>query len=198
MSGDPKTKLRKNLNWVLRTFLRDLLKLPENYFRAANDGQGVGAEHHPFGTLLISNINREGNDSTLYDNAVVGDNVVETVSGEREVVCSVQFFREGALNNAVRLYALLYSDVGAEKMRELGIGLTDVSDVRDLTAIEDQTWEERSSIDITFSVASVEQIEIGSIGSFELGLLYQSPGGKITKIQLDKDLPTKIDPETGE
>lgn len=113
-----------------------------------------------------------------YKDIVGGPDILEYINGFREIMYSVQVYREeeGKLApndqaELVRLY--LQSSEGREEMMNYGLAFSRISEVRDLTQAVDSVQERRFQLDVFYNtVQTLEQI-ILSIESIDIIAVYQ-------------------------
>jgi hypothetical protein len=158
-----------DLNKVVRKLIREVLGLPENSMRPANQQAPTGKKDESIGTVLITVLNSTGQDDRLLENeAVPSNNVLESIAGQRRFTASVQFFRQGAYTLAERLPTRLAFSRSVEKMQALGLGYIGASAAKDLTAVIDADWEQRAQIDLEFHVMAVETDSVPTYGTFPI------------------------------
>lgn len=164
-----------DINKLIRRFIRETLALPENSVRKANQTAPTGKQSEPFATVLITLIDATGKDDRRLDNeAAPSLNVAETIIGQRRLVASIQFFRDGAYTKACRLNALLLMSSSVDKLQAIGLGLVRASPVRNLTAVIDSAWEERAQIDLEFHLVAKEVQSIPTYGTFPISVTTES------------------------
>ena len=164
-----------DINKLIRKFIRETLALPENSVRKANQTAPTGKQSEPFATVLITLIDATGEDDRRLDNEVAPSlNVAETIIGQRRLVASIQFFRDDAYTKACRLNALLSMSSSVDKLQAIGLGLVRASPARNLTAVIDSAWEERSQIDLEFHLVAKEVQSIPTYGTFPISVTTES------------------------
>lgn len=143
----------------------------------------------PYGTVQVLGVRRVGpRDAvrrTVDPTRVPPNDVVEERFGPREVVVSVNVYSRqptadapydwdsGALALSSRaLSSLSRSDV-VSTLRAAGLGVSTMSEVRDLDFLSDDSWVERRQFDVTFLT-----------GSSDAGALYAATVGKIEVIEM--------------
>lgn len=165
----------KAINKVFRQLFRELLDMPENSVRPANQGAPAGSKEEQFATVLITNI-----DGTLWGEYKLKDeeapslNVAESVTVQYTVSLSVQFFRGDAYTKAQRLGLLLQTSSAIARMQTLGVGLVGASTARNLTAVVDTYWEERGQIDLEFHLIAQEIMSVPTYGTFRIDVSDKS------------------------
>lgn len=96
-------------------------------------------------------------------------NMRNTNSGHVQLMISLNFYRDGALNNAKTVRRGVYSENSTLHFNGVGIGLARVSQVRKTSETMEDNWESRAQLDLFFNAVeeyseTVEAIEQTSIG----------------------------------
>ena len=150
-----------------RTILRELLALPANSVRKANQSNPVGKD--PFVTVLFGLISDTGVDDRKYiETDPPTDDIIEVIDGQRLLNISVQFFMEDAKWKASRLKTLLQSEGAAAKLQDIGIGLVRIGEVQDLSTVVDTSWEERAQLTIEAHAIVKELVTTPTYGTFPI------------------------------
>lgn len=153
-----------------RALVRDLLSLPENTVRPANNGTPAGDPNLPLVTVLLVQEETNGNGNTLFSDGV-GTLVDIATEGQYPITLSLQFFRENAINNAGRLRKLIVHPLVHERLMALGLGFVSSTNVRNLTALLNRTLhEERAQLDMTFNLLRREVLSVESFASVQITL----------------------------
>jgi hypothetical protein len=159
------------INTMIRKLVRETLGMPENSVRPANQTAPTGAQSEQFATVLITMIDDTGEDDRrLEDEPAPSLNVAETITGQRRLMASIQFFRGDAFLKACRLNTLMNMSAVVEKMQGLGLGLIRTSSARNLTAVIDAAWEARAQIDLEFHLVAKEVQSLPTFGSFPISV----------------------------
>lgn len=171
----------KDINKKVRTLLRELLGMPANTIRPANQNAPTGDDGDQFGTVLLTVISPTGQDDLQRVNEGGESlNVTETTIGQRAVMASVNIYRGDAFSKASRLPALLGKSYAIERMQALGLGLVGTSQPRNLSAVVNTLWEERGQIDITFHVIDSETDSVQTYGTFPVEVSTADANGDTT------------------
>ena len=136
-----------------------------------------------YATVLVTPITKVGYDAITYKNDI-GSDLDETIEGLREVKASINFFREDALQNAYDFISKLQSTSFIELFKASNIGFKIVSDVRDLSEIHKEFWEERAQIDLTVYVMSIISETVIATETMEINGEVES-GNKVTDININ-------------
>lgn len=162
---------RAEVNTLFRVLFRDLLGLPDNSIRPANQNAPTGKTL--FGTVNITAMDGAQWATRKLENDPDSVDLLETVHKDVTVTLSVQFFHAGAFDTLARLIHLLQSSGGIDRMQEIGAGLQTIGPVRDLTALVDTFFEERAQVDMTFSINAVYVLNIRSILSAKFDFYFE-------------------------
>lgn len=157
----------------LRELIRTALGMPANSVRPANQ-HGPADDGNPFATVLLTPLTPTGVEDERYVNEATGNNVTETIVGQRSVLASVQFYRGDAMTKAGRLWQVLSLSANLEKLQNLGIGLSRASNPRDLSAVENTRWESRAQIDIEFHLIAKESTSTATFGTFPVQIATET------------------------
>lgn len=157
----------------LRELIRVGLAMPFNSVRPANQN-GPADAGEQFATVLLTILTPTGAEDERFTNQPTGDNVTETIVGQRTVLASVQFFRGDAMTKASRLWQVLNLSANLETLQNLGIGLVRASNPRDLTAIENTRWESRAQVDVEFHLIASESASTATFGTFPVEMTTET------------------------
>lgn len=108
------------------------------------------------------------------ENESGGPDIIETISDNRELVFSVNFYRTGSRDNADRVSRGLYGTGITDFLETQGLGLVDVSAIRSIPELFEDEWEERAQMDITFLAVGTNSETVRSIQRVEIELEYQT------------------------
>lgn len=159
----------EDLNKAIRKLVRSVTAMPEGSVIPANENGTLPKSL--FATVFIPDFDPTGHDSRSYE-AIEGDedHLEETHEGQRIVTASVQFFKKGALDSAKKLKNRISFSKHLQEMQLAGLGLVDVDQVRDLSAIVSSEWEQRAQLNITFHVVSVETMPVDIYDKFPVSI----------------------------
>lgn len=164
--------------------------------RPAGQAAPTGREGEEFATvkIIVGPTSDFGAVSTQWQDDPTSNStkVIENLENVYRFTASVQFFRHAtpwpdaagispfglsAVDKAARLDAVLASEAMMQLMERMGLGLEDTSEPRNVGAlIGGATWEDRGSVDLTFTIVNREQFLLESIASAEVTLEVQEPG----------------------
>lgn len=164
-----------DINKLIRQFVRETLGMPANSVRPAKQAAPTGKQTDQFATVLITVIDSTGEDERkLADEAAPSNNVTETITGQRRLAASIQFFRGDAYTKACRLNTLMSLSGSIDKLQAIGLGFIRASPARNLTWIIDAGWEERGQIDLEFYLVAKEVQSIPTFGRFPITVSTES------------------------
>jgi hypothetical protein len=154
-------------NKALREIVRSLLAMPENSVRPANQNAPTGTVSDQFATVLLTTIEKRGQDDWYSADLNVPDqSIQETIVGQRRLTASIQFFRGDAMTKAARLQGLLQSSIAASMLQTAGLGLVAVGSPVNLTGVIDTYWEQRAQLEVQFHCISAEELTVPTYGTF--------------------------------
>jgi len=159
------------LNKLLRDTTNDVLTVP-GYAIAARQPNAPRPQN-PYASVSFVSDTNIGWEETLTENRLSDDDIDFSYSGLREVMFSVDFYRDSATDNARAVRTGLVRESIVDTWNALGVGLTRRSDVRDISDTLDDTWEERAQFDIFLSVVGNDQDIVRSILSVQIQGQYQ-------------------------
>ena len=103
-------------------------------------------------------------------------------SGRRFVTYSVQFFKDGAADNAEALISYPKTTPGQIFLNENNLTWNIASDIRNLDGLDSgEEYETRRSVDITFAYMSRNEYELNNIASVEIELTHSDGSEDITE-----------------
>jgi len=114
----------------------------------------------PFATVQISLLPPLGWADLDLTNNISGNDLDELISEMVVVRASVNYFRSSddglvsAFDRSVAFKTFLQGTLAQQQMTAAGLGLSVTSDVRNLTALENDKWEERAQMDLNFFALS--------------------------------------------
>lgn len=157
------------LNRTIRTVVRETLSMAADSVRPANQKSPVPKEGVLFATVEVASVSPTGQDTRHEVNI---DNpakeVRESMIGQRMVMASVNFYRKGANSFAHSLVARMALSSVQASLQSKELGFVRASAVRDLTAIVDANYEERSQVDLFFHVIQKESNDLATYGTFPI------------------------------
>ena len=183
------------VGFLVRYLVQQAYNMPVNSVRPANQKAPTGAEGAEFATVLISTMGSDfGTSSRSYKDDLTAHSTreVETIENRYTFHASIQFFRHstpandamglspfamGAFDKAARLVNRLSETDMLDLMGTLNMGIETCSPAHNLAALVDgMRWEDRGSVDVTFTIPNSETILLNSIAIVTASLKMQEPG----------------------
>jgi hypothetical protein len=190
------------VNWLVRRTCREVLGVVPGYFKPARQRRPAGTTAYDFATVNITssdlvsvNVSRFGvTDPLVYGYVpAYATDLVELVDPLDQFTASINFYRSGqtdvagiavavaqTMGRARTLVKLLESSAAAERMRAYGLGYITASKCRDLSAMVDGNFEDRTQVDLDFYVSDPVVIAINAIAEVDITTKFQSQAGLIT------------------
>ncbi len=129
----------------------------------ANQNAPIPAE--PYATVFVTPSLKTGYDRVTYADNTIDPDLTEMVEGTRQVSASINFYKDNAFINASDFIAQLQSTSMIQFFKSRGLGFGGVSDIRDITEIDKQLWQERAQLDLTVYALSNFSATVTSIES---------------------------------
>lgn len=117
---------------------------------------------------LLSVVDLSKFEQQLIDRADPDPDIDETISYLKELMFSINFFRDEAMSRATRFSNLLPSETAREVLHASGLGVGKRGTVRNLTAELSKRYEERAQLDLTFYVVDYDTLLVRSVESVEI------------------------------
>lgn len=173
------------LNKLLRDTINDVLISPD-YAIAARQPNAPRPEN-PYASIGFVSDNNIGLEEYLLENRITDEDIDFSYSGLREVMFSIDFYRDSAIDNARSARTSLVRESVIEQWNQAGVGLARRSDVRDISDTLDDTWEERAQFDVFLSVVGTDQDIVRSILSLQIQGQFQE--NSIYNFTIDVEQP---------
>lgn len=107
-----------------------------------------------YATVFVTPSLKTGYDGVSYVNNDTDPDLTETVEGLRQITASINFYKDDAILNASNFVSQLQSATMIQFFKDQGLGFGGVSDIRDISEIDKQLWQERAQLDLTFFAVS--------------------------------------------
>lgn len=126
-----------------------------------------------YADINLTTITRVGLEEEVQVDRDEDPDIDSTVEGYRELLFSINFYREGAKNHAMAVQTGLVRNSILEAFRAADLGLVTRSEVRDISESLENGWEERAQFDLIMSAIGTDDDIIRSIqivnieGNFE-------------------------------
>ena len=154
------------LNADIAGWLRDVTGLDSDHVIPQNDtGPRPLAQYI---TYRVLDPNKVGHDAKRYEtNAVDLTSVDINYIGLREMMVSINVLRGDALGQMAKLKNSFDRIVTQEYFRDKQIGIVNTSETRDLSAVVNDSWEERRQSDFFFTLLEEETVTVEAIETVE-------------------------------
>lgn len=172
--------LEETLNKLLRDII-DLLLVTPGYTIKAKQ-KDAPRPKNPYGDVDLISDNSVGIEQRIFLNNVDNDDLTENISGMREIMFSIGFYRDNARDNARFVRTRLIRESIQELFRTAKVGLVSRSEVREISEPLENGWEERAQFDIVLSAIGADSDIVKSILSVDMSLEFQSRGLKYNSI----------------
>tara|TARA_R110000744_G_scaffold111795_1_gene209984 strand:- start:335 stop:874 length:540 start_codon:yes stop_codon:yes gene_type:complete len=168
--------IEETLNKIVREIV-DIIIGTNGYTIAAkqNAPRPAGA-YASVDAVLIKQLGWE--ESTLTDR-LLDDDIDEHIEGSREVMYSIQFFREDAISNASSVQTGVIRTTIQDKLRAADLGLVSRSDVRDISEALENGWETRAQFDFVLSATGTDDDIITSIMEANISGNFETRGNQL-------------------
>ncbi len=197
------------LGFLVRYLVQTAYDMPANGVRPANQKAPTGAEGDEFATVLITSGDSDfGSTARSYnDDPTTGSTQeIETLDNRYTFQASIQFFRHatpandsvglspfgmGAFDRATRLINRLSQADMLELMGTMNLGIEASSPARNLAGlVSGMRWEDRGSVDITFTIPNSETLLLNSIATITTSLKLQEPGRPLVTQTITAEVTT--------
>ncbi len=126
---------------------------------------------------LLTSINIGIDEKDYEDQAEeVGEDVIETISGVRQISISFNFFRDNAFSRASDLKISMRSNQALEYLNSNGLGYIRCSNIRTLTDVIDGFYEERAQMDMDFYISDSKTFIVNTIRTATIGATIEVSG----------------------
>lgn len=127
-----------------------------------------------YASVDVMSIVRRGYDEQILTDRIIDLDIDSDLIGFREINYSIQFYRDNAISNAMKLQQAIARYSVNEFLNAAKLGLGRRSDVRDISAILENGYEERAQIDITLHAIDTDQEIIRSIQGVTISGIYET------------------------
>jgi len=161
-----------NLGRAIRAMLAGATGLePKQVIPAKDDGPSPKAQSGVYASVLIRSHGKLGT-AKVRNYLIEGDEtkVMQRVTSSRLVRCSVNFYREGAMDMAQALLEYPDAPINQTVLAMQGLTWHRASDVRDLSALIGKRWEERAQLDLEITVTKSTVTEVAAIDDTTIGV----------------------------
>tara|TARA_R110000851_G_scaffold96792_2_gene209934 strand:+ start:18399 stop:18935 length:537 start_codon:yes stop_codon:yes gene_type:complete len=166
--------LNETINKLLRDVVNLLLSSPA--YTIAAKQKDAPRPTGAYGSVdFISSI-AIGVEQRSFKNNISGDDLTENIEGMREIMMSISFYRDSAINNANQVYIGFIRESVQSMFRSAGVGFTRRSDVREISDALENGWEERAQFDIFLNIIGTDSDIVKSILSVDMASEFQFRG----------------------
>lgn len=160
------TPLQNDLDVIVRAFVALATGLQSKFVIPGNDNNPSPTV--PYASVLDITKQADGIDSEVARPVADPEAAKLFISGRRNIVYSVQFYKAGAADNAESLLQFAATTPGQIFLGENDLTWRRAGDVRNLDSVMGSKFEVRRSVDIEFRYQSKSEIDIKTIGSVEV------------------------------
>lgn len=159
---------------TINKFIRDIVNnIVGNDSYSIRGRQNAPRPSTPYCDIeYLSGLNIGIEEQKLIDNDS-GD-LDEIVSGQREIIFSLNFHKESAYDNASKVRSSLVLSNILQLFLEADIGLIRRSEVRDLSEAFENGFEERAQFDLFLNIVSSIEGTVNAISSIDISGIFQS------------------------
>ena len=166
--------LESAINKLLRDVVNLLLASPGYTIKAKQ--KGAPRPSVPYADIDFISDNRVGWEQRTFEDNSGDSDLTETITGMREIMMSVSFYRDEAIDNARKVRIGLIRESIQELFSASGLAYTRASEVREISEPFQHGWEERSQFDIVLSAVGTDADIVNSILSVDMSAVYQFRG----------------------
>ena len=131
-----------------------------------------------YATVLTTPIAPEGHDEVTYiDNGI---DVDEKREGTRNILASINFYRDDAINFALMMQGSAYESANQAVLRAKGLGFITASDYRNLTGVDLARMEQRAQLDMFFYVIDENENVVSSVQESDVDMTFEGDNETIT------------------
>ena len=160
--------LEETLNKAVRDIIDSILEVDGFSIKAK---QNAPRPTSSYCTVDVISIKRMGlEEQILEDQSDPELDINYTAYGHKEVMYSLQFYFQGAMDNALKVNIGLVRLTIGEILRTANLGLVTRSEVRDISEPFENGWEERAQLDIVLSALGTDEDIIRSIQSISISV----------------------------
>lgn len=177
------------LNAAWRGLITELLQLPENYVRPANQNAPAGGLEDQFMTVLIGSVVGHGGTETRTDIPNSPD-LLFTMEAQRRATATIQAFGLGSFDLLLNLNALLEGEWGTWQFQQANIGLVERRGPNDLTTLVPALlWQRRALLAIDFNFIVTAKVTVPCFSSFAWNVIVDEDGEAHFEWRTDEPFP---------
>lgn len=152
--------IEETLNKLVREIVDQIVGIPGYSIAAKQNAPRPSGAYASVDTMLMKQIGWE--EQTLTDR-LVDEDIDEHIEGSREIMYSLQFYKEDSFNNASSVQIGLIRTPIQDILRASDLGLVSRTDVRDISEALENGWEKRAQFDFILSATGTDDSIITSI-----------------------------------
>jgi hypothetical protein len=167
---------QSSVNATWRELIRELLQLPANYVRPANQNAPAGGLEAEFMTVLIGQVS--GAYGTQRRKEISGSpDLIFTIDGQRKGTATIQAFGEGAFDKLLALNVLLDTEWGTWLLQQSNLGLVTRRSPTDLsTLVPARLWQRRAVMEVDFYFIVHAEVRVPTFASFDVTIYLDEDG----------------------
>lgn len=160
----------------MRAIVTELMQLPIDYVRPANQNAPAGGLEDQFMTVLITDITGERGHQTKTE-IVDSPDLLYAIDAQRKATASLQAFGAGSFDLLLDLNAMLDSDWAQWQFQQQNFGLILRRGPTDLTSIVPaQFWQRRARMEIDFYFIVHAEVRVPYFSSFDWTIYLDEDG----------------------
>lgn len=161
--------IEETVNNLIRDILN--LKLAPNF--AIKDKQNAPRPTGVYATVGYLSTQRIGYSDRKLENNIADPDLTETITGYREMMFSLSFYRAGCFDFAEQVRTSFEKQSILDLLNAAQLGFTSVSDVRDLSLALSSNWETRAQFDLILSTIASDSDIITAIETLDISGKYE-------------------------
>lgn len=168
--------LEETLNKLLRDVVDLVLGSPGYTIKAKQ--KDAPRPNKPYADVDLVSDTGLGQEQREFVNNDTDDDLTENITGMRQIMFSIGFYKDGSIDNARRVRTRSVRESIQAIFSASGVGLTSRSEVREISEPLENGWEERAQFDIVLSATGTDSDIVRSILSVDMPFEFQSRGLK--------------------
>lgn len=170
------TLLEETLNKVVRDMINSILDIPDFAIKAK---QNAPRPSGSYASVDVSATKHVGWEESNFTNRMADPDLDETITGHREVMCSLQFYRSSAVDNGNAVRTGMIRTSIRDTLRASNLGIISRTEVREISEQLENGWEERAQLDIVLSAVGTDIDIVTSIEAAVVSGDFQTRGKQI-------------------
>lgn len=166
--------LTETINKLLRDVINLLLSTPD--YTIAAKQKDAPRPTGAYADVDYTSSRNLGWEQRTFENNMGDDDMTENIEGMREIMFSINFYRDSAHDNARQVYIGFIRESIQSLFSAAGVGFTRRSDIREIDEALENGWEERAQFDIFLNIIGTDSDVVKSILSVDMASEYQFRG----------------------